>query len=494
MEDFDFKKFALKNERLKAMSKQLLGMRCELFLKFTKQFIRASPSVDLAGKAKPGSLTHHFLRNKALALASAKAKILEEKLTDLGGGGYLNANINRNKASVFATEKKVDHEGTQTIFGQFMQQCKARDASYAMFRQQGVESRCWSVNFVGEASADAGGPFRDSLDNVTKELESETLPLLIKTANNRNDHGGNRDCYMLNPSSRSPTHLEMFKFFGAFLSFAMMTTAPIPIHLAPGLWKQLLGDELEMSDLEGFDAYSSQVLVDLRDHSSKLSDEEFKNEVKLTFKTILSNGEEVNLKPGEEIETVTKENLTEYIDLVLKTRFNESKEQLAAMREGIKLVFTPELLPVLSIMDWEQVESRACGQKTIEIDKLKSITRYSGATEDSAIIKRFWRVLTSFDDDQRQMYLKFVWGRSRLPIDVKQMGQRHSVDVCRHMDKTGFPQAHTCFFSIDLPDYPNDKIMRDKFLTAITMCGEIDTDGTAMTDFNGDRIRGGNRW
>lgn len=257
VEDFDFKKFALKNERLKGMSKQLLSMRCELFLKFTKQFIRASPSVDLSGKVKPGSLTYHFLRNKALALGSAKAKILEEKLSDLGGGGYLNANINRNKASVFATEGKVDHEGTQTIFGQFMQQCKARDATYGMFRQQGVESRCWSVNFVGEASADAGGPFRDSLDNVTKELESEVLPLLIKTANNRNDHGGNRDCYMLNPSSRSPTHLEMYKFFGAFLSFAMMTTAPIPIHLAPGLWKQLLGDELEMADLEGFDAYSS---------------------------------------------------------------------------------------------------------------------------------------------------------------------------------------------------------------------------------------------
>ena len=32
--------------------------------------------------------------------------------------------------------------------------------------------------------------------------------------------------------------------------------------------------------------------------------------------------------------------------------------------------------------------------------------------------------------------------------------------------------------------------MRSKLLTAITMCGEIDTDGTAMTDFNGDRIRG----
>jgi len=46
-------------------------------------------------------------------------------------------------------------------------------------------------------------------------------------------------------------------------------------------------------------------LIDLRDHSSKLPEEEFAKAVKLTFTTILSNGEEVNLKLGEEVETVT---------------------------------------------------------------------------------------------------------------------------------------------------------------------------------------------
>jgi len=81
-----------------------------------------------------------------------------------------------------------------------------------------------------------------------------------------------------------------------------------------------------MEDLESFDAYSSQVLIDLRDHSSKLSEEEFNKTVKLKFTTILSNGEQVNLKPGEEVESVNKSNIKEYIDLVLKTRFNESKE------------------------------------------------------------------------------------------------------------------------------------------------------------------------
>ena len=191
----------------------------------------------------------------------------------------------------------------------------------------------------------------------------------------------------------------MYKFFGAFLSFSMMSRSPMPIHLAPSIWKQLLGEELEMEDLEGFDAYSSQVLIDLRDHSSKLSEEEFAKTVKLKFTTILSNGDEVNLKPGEEIEKVTKSNLQEYIDLVLKTRFNEAKEQIEAMREGIKLVFTEELMPVLQVMDWELVETRACGEKTVDIDKLKKITRFCGASESSSIAKRFWRVMTAFDDD-----------------------------------------------------------------------------------------------
>ena len=103
--------------------------------------------------------------------------------------------------------------------------------------------------------------------------------------------------------------------------------------------------------------------------------------------------------------------------------------------------------------------------------------------------------MTSFDDDQRGAYLKFVWGRSRLPLNLKNYDTNnygcHRIDVRKDMNKKGFPQAHTCFFSIDLPEYPTEKIMREKLLTAITMCGEIDTDGRPDVDFNGDRIRGG---
>lgn len=93
-------------------------MRCDLFLKFTKQFIKASPNIEISNKVKPGSLSYFFIKNKALALSSAKDKILDDGLQNIGTGyGGNSMSINRIKASSFALEGKVDHEGLATVFG-----------------------------------------------------------------------------------------------------------------------------------------------------------------------------------------------------------------------------------------------------------------------------------------------------------------------------------------------------------------------------------------
>jgi hypothetical protein len=88
------------------------------------------------------------------------------------------------------------------------------------------------------------------------ELESDNLPLLIKTANNRNNHGDNRDSFIPNPKSNSPSHTEMFKFLGHLIGYSIRTLCPLPLHLAPIFWKLLLNDHLELSDLKGFDTYT----------------------------------------------------------------------------------------------------------------------------------------------------------------------------------------------------------------------------------------------
>ena len=80
------------------------------------------------------------------------------------------------------------------------------------------------------------------------------------------------------------------------------------------------------------------------------------------------------------------------------------------------------------------------------------------------------------NDEQRSLYLKFVWGRSRLPLDLTKLEYKHEVRLMDHMGKTGFPQAHTCFFQLDLPPYETDEMCSQRLIAASELCGGIDTD------------------
>ena len=82
-----------------------------------------------------------------------------------------------------------------------------KDAEYKPLRVNGSSDRPWNTHFVGEGGYDAGGLFRESLFEFSNELMSSAVPLLIKTPNNKNDCGEDREKWMVNPSSTSPSHL-----------------------------------------------------------------------------------------------------------------------------------------------------------------------------------------------------------------------------------------------------------------------------------------------
>lgn len=131
------------------------------------------------------------------------------------------------------------------------------------FRQKDTDAKAYKVDFRGEGSIDWGGPFRESLTDIVKELENGAVPILIKTPNNKNEHGTNRDCFILDSRSTTPAHKFMFKYLGGFLAFAFLCKSCIPFNLAPWFWKQLLMEEVTMKDLDEIDTYSGQVLRDL---------------------------------------------------------------------------------------------------------------------------------------------------------------------------------------------------------------------------------------
>ena len=115
------------------------------------------------------------------------------------------------------------------------------------------------------------------------------------------------------------------------------------------------------------------------------------------------------------------------------------------MRAGLDIVFQGKI-NILSLFNWEQVENRACGEKEIDVARLKTITSFPNCSSDHAIVGRFWRVFEAFSEEEKQQYLKFVWGRTRLPQNLDNLKYKHQVRLMSHMNEKSFPQSHTCFF------------------------------------------------
>ena len=158
-------------------------------------------------------------------------------------------------------------------------------------------------------------------------METGVLPLLIKTPNNKTEVGTNRECYLLNPEATSPTHLEMFHFLGCIVGFGIMSKSPVPLNLAPTVWKQLLGENLNLNDLDGIDTLSAKALKDLMIHSKTMGDEEFETTAgSQTFVTMLSHGTEVAISDEGYQRQVTRDNVQEFVNLVIKARQAENKE------------------------------------------------------------------------------------------------------------------------------------------------------------------------
>lgn len=176
---------------------------------------------------------------------------------------------------------------------------------------------------------------------------------------------------------------------------------------------------MTLADFEGLDAYSCQIMKDIRAHAATLSPEAFDAAVDETFETYLANGQAAELKPGGKDIAVTHANHQEYLELVTKKRLEETAKQMDWLREGVAYVVD---LSVLAFLTWDEVELRACGPKEIDLEALKAITRYDGgASADHKTIKMFWQMFENLTQEERRKYLKFVWGRSKLPADTSDL-------------------------------------------------------------------------
>lgn len=84
------------------------------------------------------------------------------------------------------------------------------------------------------------------------------------------------------------------------------------------------------------------------------------------------------------------------------------------------------------------------------------------------------QVLQGFSQRDRGAFLRFVWGRSRLPRP-SDFSETFKIHVLPAGDLR-LPKADTCFFTLHLPAYSSRDVLRQRLLYAIQHCTDMDAD------------------
>ncbi|XP_014251481.1 E3 ubiquitin-protein ligase HERC2 isoform X1 [Cimex lectularius] len=366
-------------------------------------------------------------------------------------------------------------DGMKSVFGQMVSK-KGFLTQESLF----LPHRIWKVKFVGESVDDCGGGYSESIAEMCDELQNGSLPLLIPTPNGRDDTGTNRDCFLLNPHANTALHINMFKFLGMLMGIAIRTGSPLSLNLAEPVWKQLAGIPLTLADLTEIDRDYIPGLLCIRDMNSEDKD---LHTLDMPFSIPSSAGIDVPLSSC--YRRITHSNKHEYIRLALNYRFHEFDDQIQAVREGMAKVIP---VPLLSLFSGYELETMVCGSPDIPLNLLKSVATYKGVDVTSSLVQWFWEVMEEFTNQERSLFLRFVWGRTRLPRTIADFRGRDF--VLQILDKYNppdhfLPESYTCFFLLKMPRYSSKAILREKLKYAIHFCKSIDTDEYARVAMPG---------
>ena len=387
---------------------------------FSEKFKMLLPFVDLCLPFGYSQLTDDVRSIRNILLWSIKKHIydLSMSLTVKTTPSLSSVHIDRFKALRIKQKNKCDLNARKTIFGQLFRLLKDKD----IFRVTRT-SRALKVSFAGEHSTDVGGPYRQMITDICDELQSSRLPLFIPCPNNRAKVGMNQEKWVPTPSNIRPLYLQLYEFIGKLMGLAMRSGDFLNLDLPSIIWKNLVDNShgITKNDVLKIDILSYKILdimESLASNVNDLNDQDIKlqfESMNVKFEIIASDQKLHNLIDNGNNILVNWDNKDQYIQLSKEYRLNEFKLQCEAMRKGLATVIP---FGVISLFTAKELEIEICGNEKIDVDLLERNTIYdSTMTTDDQVIIMFWKMMREkFDDQDRAAFLRFVWGRSRLPL------------------------------------------------------------------------------
>ena len=378
----------------------------------------------------------------------------------------------------------------------------------------------FEARLQGERVAGESGPYREVLDDCGRELAAHSaggnlgFGMFQGTPNATGAYGEFRDCVMpsamaLQPASSnagmwvqgaaraSPLQpAEYFVGLGQLLAAAARSSAQVGVPLAPAAWQSVFGHLPSEQSLASVHAYLAEnSLRHLRECGDEATFEALFGDDLPSSTALFEMGRSCEVllvrrgvdggfgSVGGVSAVVSAAAAPAFASWLADTHTASMQLVCAGLRRGFASVFP------LSAAAWLTQSSAAvlvAGAPDIDVDLLQRNTQYSGgATASSMHIQQFWRVLRhEFTPDQRQKFIKFAWGQSRLPADdaafasngTRLLIKSPATPASDSSVDGRLPTADTCFFNVTLPPYSCYEAVRRQLTLVVSIGAGLDAD------------------
>ncbi|OQR81725.1 HECT E3 ubiquitin ligase, partial [Thraustotheca clavata] len=335
------------------------------------------------------------------------------------------------------------------------------DSFYALRMRSGNElRRKLHISFTGEEGIDAGGVTREWYMILAREIFNPNYALFTSAADS--------PTFQPNPLSYvNKDHLIYFEFVGKVIGKAIADGQLLDAHFTRSFYKHILQLPISYSDMEAIDPEYYRNLHALLDNPIEdlcldlAFSLEHSNFGKVDIVDLIPNGRNI---------PVTNDNKMEYVKLVTHHRMATGiRAQIDAFLSGLHQLVSPQLI---SIFNENELELLISGMPEIDIDDLKANTDYANFKPTDPVIRWFWNVLYSFSHEERALFLQFVTGTSKVPLEgfkaLEGMRGTQKFNIHKAFGSSNrLPTAHTCFNQLDLPEYENEEQLKARLLLAI---------------------------
>ncbi|KAF7312618.1 HECT-domain-containing protein [Mycena indigotica] len=325
-----------------------------------------------------------------------------------------------------------------------------------------------------EAGIDGGGVFKEFFTSLCREVFDTDRGLWL--ANKKNELYPNPHTYAVEPHN-----LNWYRFIGRIIGKAMYEGILVDIAFAGFFLAKWLGKQSFLDDLASLDPELYNGLLFLKHYSGNPED------LSLNF-TVATDGafsisyyrpmslfpvdfgvtKTINLIPNGSNIPVTKENRLQYIYYVSHYRLSRQiKQQSEAFFEGLSEIIDHKWLKMFNQQELQILIGGT--DSPVDMDDLQGNTQYGGVFDaNHPTIIAFWRVVRSFDQEQRRSLLRFVTSCSRPPLlGFKELIPNFAIRDAGS-DELRLPTSSTCVNLLKLPRYSSEKVLRTKLMQAIT--------------------------